>query len=148
MLRKSFLPLLVFLATGARAFGEDDRWSSGFGQGVCESIVTSGAGNEIYVACDCGSALPSSISFKLAGQAPTRNLVFLSFDGGPSKDISLSDGQITSDCHACAANFDYVKERLKRHSTVRVMFQNGDAASFTLRGSSSAIGECVADFWK
>jgi hypothetical protein len=143
-----FAASLAIVASAANAFGSDEKWSSGFGQGVCEAIVTSGAGNEIYVGCDCGSDRPSSISFQLAGKSPTGDLVFLSFDGGQAEDVSLWNSAIPSDCRACASNFDYVKERLKRHSNVRVMFQNGDAANFTLKGSTAAIGECEADFWK
>lgn len=132
----------------ANAFGRDDKWVSGFGQGVCEALVTSGAGNEIYFACDCGSARPSSISFMLGGKSSTGDLLFLSFDDGPMEDVSLWGGDITSDCRACANTFDFVKERIKKHSKVRVMFQNGDAATFTLKGSAEAIGECTAGFWK
>ena len=110
--------------------------------------MTSGAGNQIYVGCDCGSALPSSIRFTLAGSEATGDRIFLSFDGGDAETISVWDGEITSDCRACAGTFDHVLERLKEHSRIRVMFQNGDAASFTLKGSSGAIGECIADFWK
>ena len=132
----------------ANAFGRDDQWVSGFGQGVCEALVTSGAGNEIYFACDCGSDRPSSISFMLGGMSSTGDLLFLSFDDGTMEEVSLWGGQITSDCRACADTFESVKERIKKHSKVRVMFQNGDAATFTLKGSAEAIGECTADFWK
>lgn len=139
---------IAMLSSGAHANNSDERWSSGFGQGVCEAIVTSGAGNQIYFACDCGSDVPSSISFELAGENTRGDLVFLSFDGDTPKSFSLWNGGIPSDCRACADTFDAVKDGLKQHSSVRVMFQNGDAATFTLRGSSAAIGECQADFWK
>ena len=35
----------------ASAFGRDDKWVSGWGQGVAEAIVTHGPGNQIYVTC-------------------------------------------------------------------------------------------------
>ena len=138
--------IAAIAGTTAGAFGRDDRWSSGFGMGVCEALVTSGAGNQIYVACDCGSAQPSSISFMLGGGAPKGDRIFLSFDGADAEDIWISEGGITSDCRACAGTFEYVRDALKRHGRVRVMAQNGDAATFTLVGSSEAIGECSAAF--
>ncbi|WP_141101983.1 hypothetical protein [Oceanicola sp. 22II-s10i] len=138
----------IGIANSTLAFGRDDQWSSGYGQGVCEAVVTSGAGNQIYVACECGSGRPSAIYFTLAGRAPAGDKLFLSFDNGPATPVGLWSGAIPSDCHACASTFDFVKDGLKRHSTVRVMYQNGDAATFTLKGSTKAIGECVADFWK
>jgi hypothetical protein len=134
------------ICTSATAFGRDDQWQSGFGQGVCESIITSGSGNEIYVACDCGSNQPSSISFQLTGRDPIGDNVFLSFDNQDAESIWISDGSIGSDCRACASTFNYVIDKLKKHSRVRVMYQNGDAATFSLKGSAEAIGECISDF--
>jgi hypothetical protein len=136
-------------ATGqALAFGNDDRWESGWGQGVSEAIITHGPGNQIYVTCNGGGSLGANtgISFMLAGQSPTGSSVILTFDSEDPESIWISDGEITSDCRACADNYEYIIERLKRHSSVHVMFENGDSARFTLAGSSEAIAECIPDF--
>jgi hypothetical protein len=147
-MKAGFLALLaaVTIPELTSAFGRDDRWTAGFGQGVCEAVVTSGAGNQIYLACDCGSDRPSSISFTLAGRSAPGDRILLAFDSFDAESIWIADGEIISDCRACAANSDYVLQRLKRHSRVRVMFQNGDAATFSLKGSSEAIGDCRASF--
>lgn len=132
----------------AGAFGNDDHWESGWGQGVAEAIITHGPGNQIYVTCNQGAAdyVGSGISFMLGGRAPTGSSVILTFDNEDPESIWISDGQITSDCRACAGNYEYVIERLKRHSSVHVLFENGDSARFSLAGSSEAITECVPDF--
>lgn len=140
---------LVAMPVSAIAFGNDDEWVSGFGQGVCESIVTHGANNSIYVSCECGSGRPSSgITFRLAGQNPTGSSILLTFDGRAPEEISISDGRIESNCRACAATFTYVIELLRTYNSVNVRFENGDNATFTLKGSNSAIGECIADFYR
>lgn len=131
----------------ASAFGSDERWTSGWGQGIAESIVTKGPGNQIYVTCDQGAGRNATgISFMLAGRAPTGASVLLTFDNESPKDFSIWDGQITSSCHACAAVYETVIQRMKSHKSVHVRFENGDAARFTLKGSSEAIGQCIPDF--
>lgn len=147
------LPLHVVFATSllaspALSFGQDEQWQSGWGQGVAEAIVTRGPGNQIYVTCSDGGNpfSKTGISFMLGGRAPTGEHVTLTFDNEDPENIWITNGEITSDCRACAANYEYVIEKLKAHSSVHVLFENGDAARFTLEGSSSAITACIPDF--
>ena len=144
-----FFELVLFsglIAGTAHAFGNDDRWVSGWGMGTKEAIVTKGPGNQIYIACEEGSLIPSSISFMLAGDGPSGTNVTLTFDNKDPEDFWISDGQIVSDCRACAANFDRAIGLMKNHASVHVRFENGLSARFSLRGSSEAIGECIAGF--
>ena len=136
----------ISLPNDARAFGNDERWVSGWGMGVKEAIITKGPGNQIYVACDEGSGSGSSIFFMLAGSGPTGDALTLTFDGRDPQDFWISDGQIISDCRACAANFSMVIDLFKKHRSVHVRFESGLAARFSLAGSSSAIGDCPASF--
>lgn len=140
----------ALLAPGlAYGFGSDDQWTAGWGQGVAEAIVTKGPGNQIYVTCDQGAGNDATgIRFMLSGKSPTGHSVLLTFDGEDPKAISLWDGEIPSNCRACASNYDYVVERLKRRNSVHVRFENGDATRFTLKGAAKAIGECTADFYR
>lgn len=139
----------VTLASSAAAFGSDDRWQSGWGQGVAEAIVKKGPGNQIYVTCDDGADRnETKISFMLAGQSPTGSSVVLTFDAKDPSDYMIIDGEIRSDCRACAATYDAVIENFRRHKSVHVRFENGNAARFTLAGSAKAIGKCKADFWR
>ena len=82
----------------------------------------------------------------LAGRAPTGNNVTLTFDSEDPERISITEGEITSECRVCASNYEYVIDKLKTHETVHVMFENGDGARFTLNGAADAIAECVPDF--
>ena len=134
--------------TSANAFGNDEYWVSGWGMGTKEAVITRGPGNEIYVACEEGSLTSSSIRFMLGGDGASGSNVTLTFEGADPEDFWIADGQITSDCHACAANFDRTVELLKSHASVHVRFENGLSARFSLRGSSKAIGECVAGFYR
>ncbi|PTQ92600.1 hypothetical protein C8R30_12223 [Nitrosomonas nitrosa] len=126
----------------------DDIWRSGWGQGVSEAEVTRGSGNKIYVACLSGREWPldmgSSISFMLAGDGPKPNSeLLIIFDKKHPESFSVDKhGKITSDCRACAANFDYLIEQLKKHSSIYVRFSDGRESTFTLKGSAKAIGEC------
>jgi hypothetical protein len=138
--------LLAITPNQALAFGNDDEWVSGFGMGVCESIIRKGPGNDIYIACDCGSGLGSTVSFTLEGKPPTGNTVRLTFDEINSEDFWITDGKITSDCHACSVSFDVAIKRFKKYESVDVRFENGLSARFNLKGANSAIRECVSDF--
>ena len=122
----------------------DNKWRSGWGQGVAEAEVTHGSGNKIYVACDSGSGYGSSIHLMLAGNSPKPNSeVLIIFDKKHPESFSVSkNGEITSECRACAANFDYLIENLKKYSIVYVRFSDGRESTFTLKGSAKAIGNC------
>jgi hypothetical protein len=147
LILKSCIAVLM-TALSASAFGNDETWVSGWGQGTKEALIKKGPGNQIYVACQEGSSSPSSISFMLAGDSTKDDRVFLTFDSKDPEAIWVSNGEITSDCRACASNFDYVIERLKSHSSVHVQFTNGDATRFSLAGSTKAIGVCTASFYQ
>lgn len=129
-----------------------ETWKDGFGQGVHEASVDKGPGNEIRVACESGYGRPiTGISFMLGGKtAPPNSTVTLTFDNQDPFTVSVDeDGSINSDCRVCAANFEYVRDRLRQSSTVYVMFKDGVGTRFSLKGAAMAIGdECVADFWK
>ncbi|WEK50968.1 MAG: hypothetical protein P0Y66_02510 [Candidatus Kaistia colombiensis] len=135
--------------SSAFAFGSDNQWTAGWGQGVAEAIVTKGPGNQIYVTCDDGAGREATgIRFMLLGDGPTGSSVQLTFDGEDPEDYSIWDGQVKSSCHACAGTYDVVIAKMKKHRSVHVRFENGNAARFTLKGASKAIGKCVADFYR
>lgn len=122
----------------------DNFWRNGWGQGVAEAEVTHGSGNKIYVACESGSGYGSSIHFMLAGNNPKPNSeILIIFDKKHPESFSVDkNGKITSECRACAANFDYLIEQLKKHSSVYIRFSDGRESTFTLKGSAKAIGDC------
>ena len=138
---------MVALPSVAFAFGSDDHWTSGWGQGIAEAIVTKGPGNQIYVTCgeSYGRAGHTAISFQLIGREPTGSTITLTFDGVDPQDSNLWNGRVPSDCRACEANYSAIISMLKQHQTVHVRFENGDAAKFTLKGAAKAIGQCKPD---
>lgn len=143
------LIIAVCTSTSALAFGNDDKWTSGWGMGVSEAVITKGPGNQIYVTCDDGAdSNATGISFTLLGDSPKGNTIQLTFDNDDPEDYSLFDGKITSDCRVCASIYDSVIQKLKAKSSVHVKFSNGTSTRFTLKGASKAIGHCVADFYR
>ncbi len=137
---------LMALLMPTLSAASDDQWHSGYGMGVCEASVSSGAGNEIYVACECGSGTPSTIHFTIGGETPSSKHLFLTFDAKDAQYVSLWDGVIPSDCRACDDNFRYALEGFKGHSKVRVMLPSGEATTFTLKNATEALGSCVSSF--
>lgn len=146
------IALLAVMAmpVSAHSFGNDDHWVSGWGQGVAEAIIKKGPGNQIYVTCDQGADREATgISFMLGGKSPTGSRILLGFDSNDPVEFSLWDGgTIPSNCRACASVYDAVIAGLKKHSSVYVRFENGDATRFSLKGSTKAIGQCTADFYR
>ena len=145
--RPTALLVCLCLTTAAVAFGSDDQWTAGWGQGISEAIVTNGPGNQIYVTCgeNYGRSGHTAVSFSLAGREPTGSTTTLTFDGLDPQDFSLWDGRVTSDCRACESNYSAIIALLKQRQNVHVRFENGDAAKFTLKGAAKAIGQCRPD---
>ncbi|MBL4872421.1 MAG: hypothetical protein JKY41_03275 [Rhodobacteraceae bacterium] len=135
--------IFAFAPFHASAFGNDNIWVSGWGQGISEALITKGPGNQIYATCGEGH---TGIRFMLLGNAPTGHSVLLTFDNDDPVDVSIWEGMITSNCHACAGTYQSVVQKLRKHNSVHVRFENGDNTRFTLNGSSNAIVECVSDF--
>lgn len=145
----SFLICAMLVTTNpALSFGRDDEWTSGWGQGVAEAIVTHGPGNQIYVTCNDGGSPYSAteINFTLGGDSSKDNSITLTFDGDEPKQFMLSHGSITSDCHACMSNYLFVIDKFKTKNKVHVLFESGVGTSFTLKGAKNAISQCTPDF--
>ena len=140
----------LLFSINANAFGQDDKWTSGFGQGVSEAIVTHGPGNQIYVTCDKGAGRSdvTAISFMLAGKSPKGDHIVATFDNEEPFQVWIKDGQITTECHACADNYVYLIDKFKTHKWVHILFENGNGAKFTLKGAKEAISECTPEFYK
>lgn len=145
----AFSLLVGSVVTGrVNACGNDYEWTAGWGQGISEAIITRGSGNSIYVTCGEHYGRPghTGIRFMLAGDSPNGSEITLTFDQNDPERIWIDDGSITSNCRACASNYLYVIKKLKRHSSVHVLSQDGAAARFSLSGSAKAIGNCAPDF--
>lgn len=67
--------VLSFNTAHSFAFGNDEIWTSGFGQGVSEAVINKGPGNQIMVTCDSGADRDATgISFMLGGNSPKETL--------------------------------------------------------------------------
>ncbi len=128
----------------ATAIVPNARWTSGFGQGIHEARILNGPGNVVTVNCDFASGFGSSLVIEVQGvRPPAGSEVEMWFDGKPAETVLIDgDGEITADSHAGAANLRLVLQRMKRHRIVTIRLAGGQASSFSLRGSSRAIGDC------
>lgn len=145
--------LTIFLSSNILAWTtdtSDDIWRSGWGQGVSESEVTYGSGNKIYVAChDPVSWGGSSISISLGGKEFPNSELLVRFDNGKLESIQTDNrGYIESDSRVGASQFTYLINKFKQHTKVYIRSPEGYEATFTLRGSSKALGNaCKAGFY-
>lgn len=148
MFKKILLISAMVIPSAAFSFGGDDEWNYGFGMGVKEAVVTKGPGNRIYVTC--GQPImgrsPTAIQFTLMGKTPESGDVLLTFDGDMPRSFQIWKGLINSDSRVGDAQFTTIINLLKSKSMVNVRFPDGTNATFTLKGSSKAIGECPSDF--
>lgn len=139
---------LLLVASQAFAFGNDDYWVSGAGQGFDEAIITHGPGNEIMVACNRGATRPggTGITIKIGGQEINGPLTML-FDG--SKSVSPYSGVITTDNRAGISWYQQVMKQLVSSHSVMVVVPNVAPVKFTLKGARKAIGApCKPDLWR
>lgn len=145
--------LTTFLSSNVLAWTtdtSDDIWRSGWGQGVPESEVTNGSGNKIYVAChEPVSWGGSSISISLGGKEFPNSELLIRFDNGKLESFHTDKrGYIESDSRVGAAQFTYLLDKFKQHKKVYIRAHNGYESTFTLKGSSKALGsDCKAGFY-
>lgn len=106
-----------------------------------------GSGNEIYVACEDGSGMDSSISFRLVGDRSNSGEILMIFDKGDPESIQVNaNGDIVSNSHTSDSIFRYVLDKFKRHNSVYIHFPDGRESTFTLKGAAKAIGDCRSTF--
>ncbi|HEX5056939.1 MAG TPA: hypothetical protein VFX02_10630 [Gammaproteobacteria bacterium] len=138
------LKIIPFLlSTSAFAFDKhEDAWGKAEGKGVCEAMVTEGFDNEILVSCDCGSGFVDEISITLKKPLSKDFNVLMTFDNLKPISVPTRDGNIVADTRKGKANFKKVLGLFRKHKSVKVEFPNGRHATFTLKGSSSALKAC------
>lgn len=149
-MKRFCIPVALYLGLAGSAGAE--TWSHAFGQGIREATISAGAGNRITVNCESGFGQPvTGILFTLANRdAPPNSLVSLAFDDDQPFDVSVDqESELSSNCEACAATFDKVRDKLAAGRKVHVRFADGAEATFSLDGARTAIGDsCIADFRK
>lgn len=125
----------------------DDKWRSGFGQGIVEAEVTQGSGNKIEVVCsdpDNSLNIPSSISVTIGNR--TSSSMLMVYDGGKPEEISLGS-YIDSSNHVGADYFLHILEKFKKHKKVYIRFADGSEATFTLKGAKAVVDGCKPTFY-
>ncbi len=148
---KHKVAVLGLLVLVVPAWAGDKHWSYEFGQGVASAWVNNGPGNEIRVTCDDGAGWNvTKVSFQLVGKAPPPDsTVTLIFDTTDPVNIRVNkDSEVDSVCRSCAANFELVRDYLKKGKSVYLQYPDHTGTRFTLAGARRAIGSCTSDFAK
>jgi len=146
---RTIITAIILVATVSAAAAEE--WKSGYGQGATEAWVELGPGNRIDLSCTGGfSHAITGVGFTLAGQSPPANsTILLIVDDQDPIEVPINGEQkLGSNNRAEASWFESVRDALKSGESAYVKYPDGTGARFSLSGSSEAIGECPADFWR
>lgn len=133
---KKYLLLLAALTVAgqAQAFGENGRWSSGWGQGVSEYVVVSGK-TQLYIACSNYDEL-ASVTLTVNGRD-------YGMDPNPPFDL-IVDGKILSafyntSSHVGSNNFNYGWAAIRKAKTLQVRPQGGKLINLPVQGASKVL---------
>jgi hypothetical protein len=139
------------------ALADEGRWSSGYGQGITEATVTNGRGTTFYIACpDAALNRAPSVTLEprgMTGGEDAANVgVILTIDGQstawPLNRRVLDQNQVlfTADAATPAQKtaLRALMRGLGQGSSLTVAIPgDGVRETFTLAGSSAALGECA-----
>ncbi len=131
VLAGSLLPLM------AQAFGNQNTWSSGWGQGVSEFVIKGKGQSQLYLSCEDYGSQPATVIFTDANghevsMDEDKNLQ-VSIDGGESIDISESDSRVGSN------NLVLAWAQLRKGKQVSVTGDGVKPATFTLAGAAKVL---------
>ncbi len=123
-------------------------WTSEAGQGIHNARVSDGSSSEISVICDIGSGRGNAIDIMIGGVRPgPDDQVRFVFDNQTPVNIWFDKpGRISTENSAALGNYTFLLQRLRRHGRVTVSVRGGPSSTFSLFGSSGAIGDCPLKF--
>ena len=143
----SLLLTCALMPAIAQAFGNQNTWSSGWGQGVSEFVIKGKGQSQLYLSCEDYGSQPATVIFTDANghevsMDEDKNLQ-VSIDGGESIDISESDSRVGSN------NLVLAWTQLRNGKQVSVSGEGVKPATFTLAGATKVLPEfgtqgCVA----
>ncbi|WP_199063701.1 hypothetical protein [Serratia sp. ASV30] len=143
----SLLLTCALMPAIAQAFGNQNTWSSGWGQGVSEFVIKGKGQSQLYLSCEDYGSQPATVIFTDANghevsMDEDKNLQ-VSIDGGESIDISESDSRVGSN------NLVLAWTQLRNGKQVSVSGEGVKPATFTLAGAAKVLPEfgtqgCVA----
>ncbi|MFH5028738.1 hypothetical protein ACHHZ2_11235 [Citrobacter freundii complex sp. 2024EL-00237] len=121
----------------AQAFGNQNTWSSGWGQGVSEFVIKGKGQSQLYLSCEDYGSQPATVIFTDANghevsMDEDKNLQ-VSIDGGESIDISESDSRVGSN------NLVLAWAQLRKGKQVSVTGDGVKPATFTLAGAAKVL---------
>ncbi len=131
--------LLCGTACATSAWAQD--WSATQGDGVLNATVTNGTANLVVTCAPANGAAFNAVQVTI-GDATIAGPVTFAFDGDTTVAGIFGDGFLTADTPQNAAIFGLLRDALKSKNVVTVTARNAPPQTFSLRGSSRAIGTC------
>lgn len=118
-------------------------WIVGFGQGWLEHTTRNGPGNTFTISCDIGgNGYGAKIFVEIEGRDPPPNSMGRVFIDGDEAQITFDEySNGVTDCSACAANFVYIWQKARLGQQMIVLFEDGRASKFSLKGASKALSK-------
>lgn len=127
------------------------EWKGEIFDGVLEAKVEQSSNTHIILYCDVGINAPiTAINVSIAGTTPSPNsTIRFAFDNDtPIFATADSEGGIASLEQTQEEIFSMLLNKLREKSQVSVRIYDGSEETFALMGSSDAIGDCTADYWR
>lgn len=143
----SLLLTCALMPAIAQAFGNQNTWSSGWGQGVSEFVIKGKGQSQLYLSCEDYGSQPATVIFTDANghevSMDEDKDLQIRIDGGEPIDISESDSRVGSN------NLVLAWTQLRNGKQVSVSGEGGKPATFTLAGAAKVLPEfgtqgCVA----
>ena len=140
-MKKVLLSALVLVGSQlpvmAQAFGSQDTWSSGWGQGVSEFVIKGKGQSQLSLTCeDYGSQSATVIFTDASGHQVSMDedkSLQVSIDGGAPIDISESGSRVGGN------NLALAWAQLRNGKQVSVTGNGAKSATFTLAGAAKVL---------
>lgn len=145
----SFLLASVLTPSVSHAFGNRDRWVSGFAQGTAEYTILGKGQSQLYLACDSSGSQAATIIFTDVNghqvSMDSGQTLTMKIDNAEEADISESDS------HVGENNLMWAWNKLRIGKRVVVSGSGVKPEVFTLKGAAGVIpafgdNGCVAKF--
>lgn len=138
---KRYVLVVVSVLGSLSAVGVEQKWESGWAQGVTEYVVNGQGKSQLYIGCD-----PNKAAFVMYTDPEGRGLTnydgmkqtrqfYVSIDG--SEAILFNDVESNSG----ADNFKFAWGKFRRGKSVKVTGDDIKSATFTLNGAGKILPE-------
>jgi hypothetical protein len=133
----SVVAAITFISVAEAA--PEGTWRIGAGMGQIERFVENGPGNRLNVSCGEGASQGATIIVAIKDKLPSSPSTVRIFVNDKMFDFYAKGGGIDTQSRVGAYTFWGFWSSLKKARSVRVLFENGDTATFPTKGAARAF---------